>query len=145
MSHQVKALVVSGAVEILVSCLLGLVMLIMMQPWGAGLARRGPKLRDLGSVHLDLLMLAFLQFAAAFLLHGFGLSIHPALLGMLMAGCWLNPMPYLARGYGINAFVLGGPPRQVALALVGLASVVALTVSWGAMVILVASEFFQMP
>ena len=143
MSSLVRVLAVSAALEVLVSCLLGLVMLIMMQPWGAALVRRGPSLRDLGSVHIDLLMLAFLQFAAAFLLHGFGLSIHPVMVGLLVAGAWVNPMPYLARGYGINAFVLGGPPRQVVLALVGLASVLALIVSWGTLVVALLAPVFS--
>lgn len=64
---------------------------------------------------------------AAFLMPSFGLAMHPALLVVLAARSWVDPLP-LVRGYGIDAFVLGGPPRQVVLALVGLVSVLALIV-----------------
>ena len=110
-------------------------MVALMQPWGAALARRGPKLRDLGSMHLDLLMLAFVQIAAALLVRSFELSLSRPVAVLLMAGAWFNPVPYLVRGFGLNAFVLGGSWAQRFWALLGLASVVALLVGWGGLVV----------
>lgn len=128
-----RLLACSGALELAASCVLGVGMLALMQPWATALARRGPKLRDLGGMHLDLLMLAFVQIAAALLVRSFELSLSLPAAVVLMTGCWLNPVPYLVRGFGINAFALGGSRAQRFWALLGLASVVALLVGWGAL------------
>ncbi len=124
-----KLLACSGLLELLASCGLGVGMLVLMQPWGSRWTRRAPKLRDLGHMHLDLLMLAFVQLAAALLLRSFELTPAPYLVALLLAGAWLNPVPYLVRGLGLDAFVWSGGPAQKAWAGLGLASVVALMTS----------------
>jgi len=65
MAHSPQqVLFVSAALEFIVSCGLGFVMLIPMQPWARGLRERWPPARALMSVHLDLVMLALMQAAA---------------------------------------------------------------------------------
>jgi hypothetical protein len=46
-------------------------------------------------------------------------------------GGWLNPLTYVFRGYGVNAFVLAGAPGQRSASLLGLASSLALATGWG--------------
>ena len=124
-----RVLACSGVLELLASCVLGVGILALMQPWGSDWARRGPKLHDLGRMHLDLLMLALVQVMTALLVRGFELLLDSTLAALLIAGSWLNPVPYLVRGLGLNAFVWAGRPAQKFWAGLGLASVVALMVA----------------
>lgn len=129
----------NGSAQILVSSLLGLYMLVLMQPWARTLAARSPKWRDLLSAHLDWIMLALMQLAAAFLLGRFAVPHSRLIAWLLVFGGWANPVPYLVRGLGINAFVLGGPWKQRVAASLGLASVLALLLGWA----LVASGLWR--
>lgn len=47
--------------------------------------------------------------------------------GLIIIGGWLNPVPYFARGFGINAFIVAGGRLQRGLAVTGAASVISLT------------------
>lgn len=130
MAHAdpVLILVANGSAQILVSSLLGVFMLIPQQPWARGRPRFNAK--ALLAVHLDLLMLAFMQFAAAFVLSRWLFVYGPAIAWLLVFGGWVNPSPYLFRGFGINAFVLGGPwPQRLAAGLGGV-SVLAILTAW---------------
>ena len=128
-------LLVSAALEILVSSLLGYVMLLPMQPWGQALRARMPPTGKLMSVHLDLIMLALMQFAAVVGMREFP-SSHDALVAMLLvASGWCNVTPYVWRMFGVNAFALGGGPLQIFAALTSFVGTVALTGGW---IILVA-------
>mgnify|MGYP006144296685 CR=1 FL=1 len=50
--------------------------------------------------------------------------------GLLMFGGWTNALPYLLRGFGINAFVMGGNALQrVSAGMAGL-SVLAIIIAW---------------
>jgi hypothetical protein len=49
---------------------------------------------------------------------------------MLVFGGWVNPLPYLVRGFGIDAFVFAGPPVQRAAASVAAVSVAAIIAAW---------------
>ena len=55
----------NAAAQILVSSLLGVFMLVPMQPWGRALAPR-VNMKALLAAHLDWVMLAFMQWGAAF-------------------------------------------------------------------------------
>jgi len=123
-------LLVSGALEIIVSCLLGFVMLLPMQPWGKALRERLPPTRGLMSVHLDLLMLALMQIAAAFAIRALPGAHDPWVAGLLISSGWLNVTPYIWRLAGVNAFALAGRPLQRFAALLSLASTLALTSGW---------------
>lgn len=125
-----KWLLISAALELVVSCLVGFLILVPMQPWAQGLADRWPPTRVVMSVHLDLVMLALTQVAAAF-----GISVaagtHDHLVAVLLISSgWLNVTPYLWRMFGVNAFVLAGRPLQRVAALLSLGSTVALTGGW---------------
>jgi len=125
-----RCLVVSGGLEMLVASLLGFVMLVPMQPWGASLARRLPSVKQLLSVHLDLLMLSLMQFGAAAGIAAGGGRNGPLAGGLLIYGGWMGAAPYVFRILRINAFVLGGRPQQVLAALLSLSGVCATTAAW---------------
>lgn len=127
--NPVDLLAWNAAAQIAFSCLLGWVMLIPLQPWGKALRRPavGPALR---AAHLDWLMLAFMQAAAAFLLSRDPLPAADWIARLLIFGGWVNPIPYLLRAFGINAFVFaGGPAQRLSAAISGVSSV-AITAAW---------------
>ncbi|UQA54915.1 hypothetical protein [Polyangium aurulentum] len=126
-----RLLALSAAAQLLFSSLLGVFMLVLMQPWGQAFARRAPRLRDLGSAHLDWIVLALMQFGAAYALGCFPVPRAMLAAVLLVIGGWLNPLPYIARGLGINAFVLGGGRKQIAFALLGALSSAAIVAGWG--------------
>ena len=117
-----------------VSCGLGFAMLIPMQPWAQRL--RWPPPRVLMSIHLDLVMLALMQFAAAAGIRALPSSHDRLAAGLLIASGWLNVTPYIWRAAGVNAFALTGGALQRGAALVSLASTLALTGGW---IVLLAS------
>ena len=126
----VKWLLVSAALEIVVSCLLGYLMLVPMQPWARGLREKWPPARGLMSVHLDLIMLALMQGSAAF-----GMSALPGgrdglAAVLLVASGWMNVTPYAWRLVGVDAFALAGRPLQRFAAFTSLLSTLALTAGW---------------
>jgi hypothetical protein len=139
-ADPVLVLATNGSAQILVSSLLGVFMLVPLQPWAKGRPRVNAK--ALLAVHLDLLMLAFMQFAAAFVLGRWPLARGHIVAWLLVFGGWVNPSPYLFRGFGINAFVLGGPwPQRLAAGLGGL-SVLAILTAW-TMVVAALSQRLQ--
>jgi len=132
MSHHgpTKWLLASAALEILASSLLGYIMLIPMQPWARGLREKWPSARAIMSVHLDMIMLALMQVAAAFGMTVFP-SAHDSLYAVLLVTSgWLNVTPYAWRLVGVNAFALAGHSLQRFAALTSFAGTVALTAGW---------------
>ncbi len=125
---MIRWLTLNGALLLFTSALLGWLLLLPMQSWGKAFARALP--RPWRSVHLDWLMLGLMQFAAAFGLSVLGEPSHPLPVLLLMVGGWLNVLPYVARAYGIDAFVLTGPPLRFGLALASAASSAAITMGW---------------
>ena len=136
MGDPVRLLLVNGALQIFWSIVVGFIMLVPRQPWGRGLERLLPKARDLLSAHLDWIMLAFMQFAAALVMKHFPGTASAAAAVLLIVGGWLNPVPYLFRGFGVNAFALTGSTVQRLAAALGLGSSLALLVAWGRLVVL---------
>lgn len=104
-------------------------MLVPMQPW-ARRVRLPIDPRSLLAVHLDLIMLAFMQFGAAFVLSRWALRAAHLLVWLLIFGGWVNPLPYLLRGAGINAFVLGGSAKQRVSASLAAISSASILVAW---------------
>jgi hypothetical protein len=124
-----QLLLANAAAQLLVASLLGWWMLIPMQPWGGrlrGLVSRSALL----AAHLDWILLALTQGLAAYVHQTHPLEREALLTGALIAGGWLNAVPYLFRGVGVDAFVFAGPLRQrLATTLSGL-SALALTLAW---------------
>jgi hypothetical protein len=94
--------------------------------------------RDLVAAHLDWIALGLVQVAVASSIERFGIqsALPPAVL--VVTGGWLNPIPYAARGLGVNAFVFGGSRGQRALAVLAAVSATLLTVglAWVAIMVL---------
>ena len=131
MTHAAaRWLLVSAALEIVASSLLGYVMLIPMQPWGRQLRDRFPAPRALMSVHLDMVMLALMQAAAALGTYAFPSRHDGAAAALLIASGWLNVTPYAWRMVGVNAFALAGGGLQRFAASLSFAGTLALTTGW---------------
>jgi hypothetical protein len=132
----VKLLVINASIQILVSSLLGFLLLIPMQPWGKNFLTKVRNIHDLRSTHLDWLMLAFMQYGAAFALMHLPVTKPGVISGLLVFGGWMNATPYLVRGiWGINAFSLSGDGKQIAAASLGLISVLSIITGWSLIVI----------
>jgi hypothetical protein len=125
-----KWLLVSAALEIVASSLLGYVMLVPMQPWGKALREKWPSARGLMSVHLDMIMLAFMQAVAAFGMAALPGAHDRLIATLLVSSGWLNVTPYAWRMVGVNAFALAGRPLQQFAALTSFVGTVALTGGW---------------
>jgi hypothetical protein len=119
----------NAALQILVSSVFGVLMLVPMQPWGKALRSR-VNARALLATHLDWLMLAFMQFGASFIFSRWPVTASPGAAWMLVFGGWVNPLPYLIRGFGIDAFVFAGPPVQRVAASIAAVSVAAIITAW---------------
>jgi hypothetical protein len=131
MTHEpARWLLVSAALEIVASSLLGYVMLIPMQPWGKRLRDRWPSPKALMSVHLDMVMLALMQAAAAVGVHAFPGRHDRTAAALLVASAWLNVTPYAWRLVGVNAFALAGGGVQRFAASLSFVGTVALTIGW---------------
>lgn len=123
-------LLVSAGLEMLLSSLLGYVMLIPMQPWGKRLRERWPSTRALMSVHLDMVMLALMQAAAAVGTYALPAAHDRIAATLLVASGWLNFAPYAWRMLGVNAFAFDGGPTQRIAASTSFIGTVALTAGW---------------
>jgi hypothetical protein len=129
-SRVASVLMLNASIQILVSTILGFIMLIPMQPWGQDMGSYFPSMHAMLAVHLDWYMLAFMEFSCAVLF-----IFHPSIASSnisraLMFGGWVNPMAYLLRDIGIDAFVIGGDIRQMTAALISGLSATCILVSW---------------
>lgn len=130
MTDPIYLLSFNAALQVLVSSLLGALMLIPMQPWGKRLLPH-VNMKSLVATHLDWYMLAFMQWGAAFIMWRWPAMAQMWVAWLLVFGGWVNPLPYLLRGFGINAFVMGGSTVQRVAAGVAGVSVLAILVAWG--------------
>ena len=119
----------SGGLSILFTSLLGAAMLIPLQPWGKG-AFGQVDFKQLLAAHLDWVMLGLMQGLAGGLVMVFGLSPAPLIVLLMVLGGWLNPLPYLFRAFGVNAFALTGSWTQRAAASLGALSATMIVVAW---------------
>lgn len=124
----------SGGLELLASCWLGVLLLVPRQPWAPAWSKRLPA-KPLLSVHLDAILLGLMQFAAAFGIAHFDGPRASWVAALLVFGGWSNLTPYLARAWGVDAFVLAPPAKRFALAGFSAASVLALIVAWSALLL----------
>ena len=131
MDLTTKLLVFNASLQIFISTLLGFIMLIPLQPWGSSLGITFPSMHAMLAVHLDWYMLAFLQFACGFLFYTIPNLSSPLISKLLMFGGWINPIAYLLRDYGINAFVLGGSWIQIISASISGISAISILFGWG--------------
>jgi hypothetical protein len=123
-------LLVSAALEIVASSLLGFVMLVPMQPQWSNLRARWPPHKVLMSVHLDLVMLAFMQLGAGLAMRAIP-GPHDRLAALLLVTSgWLNVAPYAWRLVGVNAFAFAGGPVQRFAASTSFAGTLALVAGW---------------
>ena len=124
-----SVLLKNAAAQVLVASLLGWWMLVPLQPWGkrfAGLVTG----KALLAAHLDWILLALTQGLVAVINHFFPLELPTLLTAALVVGGWLNAVPYLFRGVGIDAFVFSGPLRQRLATTLAAVSSLALTGAW---------------
>lgn len=137
--EAIRNLRMNGALQIAGSSCLGVMMLFPMQTWWPkSLKLGGRTMKEIGSVHLDYYMLAFMQFSAASLLQnhveisGQNENEVQTVCKLLMFGGLANPTAYLFRAFGINAFVID--PRasviQNLAATFGAVSAVSILVAW---------------
>ena len=120
-------LAANAGAQIFFAVLLGWAMLLPTRPGSSG---QTIDHRQLWAAHLDWIMLGLSQTAAALIITEANLT-HSALAAVLLiAGGWLNPLPYLFRAFGIDAFRYAGSMVQRASAALGGVSSVALTIGW---------------
>ena len=136
-----KTLRLNAGSQILFSSVLGALMLLPLQSWFPWKAP-GKMYKDIGAAHLDWFMLAFMQCAAASILdHHIHLDAQSqsdiSLVTKLMIfGGWMNPTAYVFRGFGVDAFVLGGSKTQIFAALLGGISSTSIIFAWTKLLIL---------
>ncbi|HEV7342463.1 MAG TPA: hypothetical protein VGN68_12575 [Sphingopyxis sp.] len=124
-----KLLLFSGAASMLFSTFLGFLMLVPMQPWGRQLLQ-GMNFKQFGAAHLDWLMLGLMQGLAGGLVIVFAVEPAPSAVWAMILGGWLNPLAYVFRAFGVNAFAFGGGATQRLAATLGLGSSVAIAYAW---------------
>lgn len=131
-SSPTEFLMRSATLQILFTTLLGWAMLVPHQVWGNGSAfATRLRSRDVTSAHVDWVMLALVQFAAAY-----AMSLKSPPQAYIASRClvfngWVAPAVYLAKAWGINGFRLDGKRGvDTVIGVVGLAGVVAFTYGW---------------
>lgn len=124
-----RLLVFSGSASLFFSSLIGVGMLVPMQPWGRKWAK-GLNFRQLGAAHLDWIMLGLMQAMAAGLIVAFALAPAPWVVWAIIIGGWLNPLPYVFRAFGIDAFAMAGGPLQRFASGLGAVSSTLILVGW---------------
>lgn len=127
--EPIRLLTANATLQMVAACLLGVAMLVPMQPWAAPLKAR-VDFKSLGSTHLDWLMLGFMQWGAVLVMQQWPDSAQRWVAVLLVIGGWFNALPYLLRGFGINAFVFAGRPTQRLAAALGGLSSLGLLVAW---------------
>ena len=119
----------NASAQVLIASLLGVVMLVPMQPWASGLKAK-MNFKALLSAHLDWLMLAFMQWGAVMTMTWWPTARSSTVAGLLIFGGWVNATPYLFRAFGLDAFVLAGRWPQRAAASLGGISSLAIIAGW---------------
>jgi hypothetical protein len=124
-----RLLVFSGSASMFFATLIGVAMLVPMQPWGRKWAK-GLNFRQIGAAHLDWIMLGLMQGLAAGLIVLFALSPPGWVVWAMIVGGWLNPLAYVFRAFGIDAFSMSGSPLQRFASALGGFSSTLIVVSW---------------
>lgn len=138
----IKVLLMSAAFAMVFSSLIGVGMLFIIK----GISENGapPKinLRQIGAAHLDWIMLALMLGLAAAFIYFFELSTVPLFaIAALVFGAWVNPLSYVFRAFGVNAFVFaGGPMQRISAALGGISST-GIIIAWVMLIIPAVQTF----
>lgn len=119
----------SGAAAIVFASAIGFVMLVPLQRRGQALAK-GLNFKQFGAAHLDWIMLGLMQGLAGAIIAHFAVAPSAVTLSAMIFGAWVNPLSYVFRGFGINAFAFEGGVVQRAAALLGLGSSIAIVYAW---------------
>lgn len=125
-----RLLAFSGGFAIFMSCILGFAMLVPLQPWGRGIVR-GVNFKQIGAAHLDWIMLGLMQGLAAAVIWVFFLEPSRLVVWAMICGSWINPLSYIFRAFGVDAFSFAGGSLQRMAAAVGGVSSIALLCAWG--------------
>ncbi|MBL1430583.1 MAG: hypothetical protein COA60_003555 [Robiginitomaculum sp.] len=128
-TESAKLLLFSGGAAILFSSLLGVLMLMPLQAHEPK-KKAGVNFKHIGAAHLDWIILGLMQGLAGALIWVFALDVSLMVLGLMIFGGWINPLAYVFKAFGVNAFQFsGGAVQQFAAALGGLSSL-AIIVAW---------------
>jgi hypothetical protein len=125
-----KFLALSGSIAIFFSAWVGVLMLFPRRTRTVGGDRPVVNMKQVGAAHLDWIMLGLMQALAGLLLWLFDTAPVVPSVWLIVFGGWLNPLPYVFRAFGINAFVYGGSPVQRLAAVLGGLSSLAIIIGW---------------
>lgn len=129
--HASQILVLSAGLAITFSCLLGFAMLGILQRLHDKPRSVKVNLRQIGAAHLDWIMLALMLGLITLYIQVFKLSQVPHwVVWAFVFGAWVNPLSYLFRAFGVNAFVFAGPPLQRLSAALGGISTALVVSAW---------------
>ncbi len=138
--ESAKLLLFSGCAAVLFSSLLGALMLIPLQAHEPK-QKSGINFKHIGAAHIDWIMLGLMQGMAGALIWVFSLDIAIWALVLMIFGGWANPVPYVFRAFGINAFQFRGNLIQRSAAALGGASSLAIIVSWSVILLAAAQNW----
>ncbi len=137
MPDPARLLALNAGAQIAFSSLLGWAMVVARQPWMRDRASmeerdhaRTLRHKAMTAAHLDWVMLAFMQGVAAFLLDRWPISSGATIAVLLVYGGWVNPVAYVFRALGVDAFAFAGGIGQRAAAAFAGSSSVAIVVAW---------------
>jgi hypothetical protein len=129
-----KWLVTSGCLAIFLSSLFGILLLTPSVRTTENAAR----LKQLGKAHVDWILLGLMSVAAGTLAWLHDLNLHPGFVALILFGAWTNPLPYVFRAYGIDAFQFAGGLSQRSSAALAALSVAAVLIGWWGVFVQVA-------
>lgn len=125
-----KLLVISGCLAIFFSSIMGALMAIPMQNPKL-IASKTINFKQIGAAHIDWIMLGLMSAATGVLVSLFELTLWEPVVWAMVFGAWANPLPYLWRGFGVNAFVFEGGIVQRTATSFGIISATAILFAWG--------------
>ena len=128
--ESAKFLALSGSISIFFSTWIGVAMLFPRPPAPESKEASGVNYKQIGAAHLDWIMLGLMQGLAGILIWLYAITLSPYVLWLMAFGAWFNPLPYVFRAFGVNAFVFAGGPLQRCAAALGTFSSTAIVVSW---------------
>ncbi|MDO9453901.1 MAG: hypothetical protein Q7J29_13700 [Stagnimonas sp.] len=128
--ESAKFLALSGSISIFFSAWIGVLMLFPRKPKADSNDPQRVNFKQIGAAHIDWIMLGLMQGLAGLLIQLFGVTPEPYVLWIMAFGAWLNPLPYVFRAFGVNAFVFAGGPLQRTAAAMGGLSSTAILFSW---------------
>jgi hypothetical protein len=125
-----KFLALSGSISIFFSAWVGVIMLFPRKPKTESGEPSGVNFKHIGAAHIDWIMLGLMQGLAGVLIFLFKVTPAPYVLWLMAFGAWFNPLPYVFRAFGVNAFVFAGGPLQRSAAAMGGLSSTAILLGW---------------